>query len=925
MLRQLALALILPLSLAAQTEAPMPPAADAPVVIENDLLKVAVSPVGARLVSLVDKLRQRDEVKNLPYVGGMNEIRYGLALNLNEAADHYVLTRTTLPDGSLKIVATAAVKPTDDKPGRATVTKEYVLAPGSSYLRLALEIRNEGAEEIGLFPWVRHLINRGLKEQPEETHMTEQGAFITGRPQPGERSKNIVGDPHYFPAANWTARVVLPEEGANTMATLTRPEDMFKIYNWHRKLEDFATQELIGSPLFVAPGKTLRWEYGMVLTAPVRNIAYVAPELVIGVTPHPTWLPAGASELVLAFAPTRESAPLAVQARLVDVKQPDQVLKTFDFALTNLSPRAVSRQAIPVTLEEQHGYQLRLSFSRAGQPFFPGELTGDRTETLIPLVAGAFAKGPVVFPNRTQRDSRLRRVEPQAHAAKRVYSGEGFDAFSFPGSQRCFRPDTFVAAGEGPVQLRACAGEYESAQLVLMPKGGADVSYQVEGAALAGPQGGSVPCESVNDFLYVPVRIPSLYNALFPVGDYPEALRPVQTVTVKAPGNHPLFITYRVPEDAPPGLYRGSVILSQGAARHAIPVELTVWNIRLPKRDRRVEYACSLKGNTLAEARHADGTAYDRQEQVDAIVDMHLKYRLTPCDSGLARLLLDSTNAVFEAEMRKFVDAGATKIYLGSIPDLLKRIPEKIPLIEKYLEQKGWTDYFYVRPGFDEASSDLVPQIKAVCQAWKAISKVPIMETYYHEQRAEELFGSLDIWSRSPPVPPWLGERSAAGDRFWKVNAMPGTLEVEPWISGRKRYVGLWDIRFTGSYVWTVKAWSGVTKWGEDYWCDGGVGNLSAVLMWPHETGILSTIRLEAMRDGLEDSTMLWMLRDKVAALAGKTLSDPAQAAALAKARALCGGAPLASGIKSAADLDRLRTEAGEALSVLNTVLPANR
>lgn len=70
---------------------------------------------------------------------------------------------------------------------------------------------------------------------------------------------------------------------------------------------------------------------------------------------------------------------------------------------------------------------------------------------------------------------------------------------------------------------------------------------------------------------------------------------------------------------------------------------------------------------------------------------------------------------------------------------------------------------------------------------------------------------------------------------------------------------------------------------------------------------------------------MLWMLRDKVAALAGKTLSDPAQAAALAKARALCGGAPLASGIKSAADLDRLRTEAGEALSVLNTVLPANR
>jgi len=39
---------------------------------------------------------------------------------------------------------------------------------------------------------------------------------------------------------------------------------------------------------------------------------------------------------------------------------------------------------------------------------------------------------------------------------------------------------------------------------------------------------------------------------------------------------------------------------------------------------------------------------------------------------------------------------------------------------------------------------------------------------------------------------------------------------------------------------------------------------------------------LEAMRDGLEDNTLLWMLRDKVAALEGKTLKDPAQAAALA-------------------------------------------
>ena len=148
---------------------------------------------------------------------------------------------------------------------------------------------------------------------------------------------------------------------------------------------------------------------------------------------------------------------------------------------------------------------------------------------------------------------------------------------------------------------------------------------------------------------------------------------------------------------------------------------------------------------------------------------------------------------------------------------------------------------------------------------------------------------------------------------------MPGLLEDEPWNTGRKRYIAMWDNRFTGSYNWTVKAWSGVKKWGEDYWCDGGVGNLSAVLMWPHETGILSTIRLEAMRDGLEDNAMFWMLREKVESLAGKTPANPAHAAALTKARALCNGGPLAPQIRSVADLERIRIEAGEALSALNT------
>ena len=69
-----------------------------------------------------------------------------------------------LPDGTQKLLAVAKVQATEDKPGVATITKEYSLSPGSSCLQLALELRNDGAGEIALIPWVHNMVMRGSKE-----------------------------------------------------------------------------------------------------------------------------------------------------------------------------------------------------------------------------------------------------------------------------------------------------------------------------------------------------------------------------------------------------------------------------------------------------------------------------------------------------------------------------------------------------------------------------------------------------------------------------------------------------------------------------------------------------------------------------------------------------------------------------------------
>src|SRR6185436_6256581 len=116
---------------------------------------------------------------------------------------------------------------------------------------------------------------------------------------------------------------------------------------------------------------------------------------------------------------------------------------------------------------------------------------------------------------------------------------------------------------------------------------------------LIGPDGSRVKCESVNEELYIPTQIPSGYNARKLVGEYPEGLLPTTAVSLQGERNHPLFVTYRVPNDAKPGLYRGVVRFTAGAAKHEVPVEMNVWNVRIPLRSPYMEPATSLKNGNM--------------------------------------------------------------------------------------------------------------------------------------------------------------------------------------------------------------------------------------------------------------------------------------------------------------------------------------
>lgn len=898
-------------------------------VLENDLIKVEISESGGRILSFQDKLRGTQEAKIHPHVGGLNEIR-ARSLGVDDVRAQYALSEKDLPGGGRQVTAVLKAAPSrkgDEDPAAqaGALVKTYTLRPDSSAVDVTLTVTNPGDEEIAFFPWIRHLLLQSEAGVfPDQSFMSPYGVFSSEKPTPWERKEISHKSVHHIPADGWTSRVTSPEnKEGNTLFTVFRPQDVFRFYNWTKPKEDFATQEIIAAPLFLQPGESKSVDYVIGLAPAVEKVAFASPELVVGVSPQASWIPAGTEKLDLAFAATQKISMVEVEAKVRDLRNPDAPAQTKKISLGDLTPKKAVKAELPVTLADGGRYQLELTFTSNGKPFEPASALGVKGGAVIPLLVGDQPEPQIVFAPKTTGSDGLRKVTGRERQARKIGQGDGIEFFATSPSERVFLEDRFAATEEGPAMLRAAAGEYESLQLVAQRKDGQAVKLRVKAGALEGPDGAKIEPEQPRRFLYTHTETPSQYNALFPVGAYPEALLPSEIIEADAGHNAPVFVTYQVPENATPGLYKGVVtVVPDGGATVQIPVEFQVWNYAIPRRSPYMQFASSLKGQTVPGAVDADGKPLSKDDQLRLIEDMHLKYRLTPCDGSVAQLLLSGNREAFEARMQEFVDAGATKIYLGSIPRLLERHGEKLPETEAYLKSKGWNDYFYVRPGFDEASQDLVPQIAEVCRQWKAVSTIPIMETYYHDQQAEGLFGLLDIWSRNFPSPPWQEEREKAGDRFWKVNAFPGHLEPEPWDRGRQRYVELWDNHFTGSYVWTAKDWRKTTDFEKDPWNDHGVGNLSAVLMWPHETGILSTIRLEAMRDGLEDATALWMLRDKVKALEGISPADPAQARALQEARELCKAGPLAPKIKSAQDMDALRNQVGDLLSTLNTLQP---
>jgi len=458
----------------------------------------------------------------------------------------------------------------------------------------------------------------------------------------------------------------------------------------------------------------------------------------------------------------------------------------------------------------------------------------------------------------------------------------------------------------------AARNEHESLQFVLR----STVALTNLRARVAG-----LRTASVHFVGFVPVRAntpttPEAELVRKAPGEFPDPLLPPALEKLEGETSLPIWVTIRVPKRKWPGTCRARLVVECDQGRLEHPFTLRVTAARLP--DRRTLWVTnwfSAVGQRLKKFHGVDDFSEEHWKTLERYAEMMAAYRqnvvLTPIYNLIdfragkdGKLAFDFTK--FDRWVRLFQDAGVIGLIEGGHlggrdggwtaqhfnirirtvqdgkvvdgvghpddPRVEAFLSQFLPALEKHLERRGWLD-IYLQHLCDEP-------IKENAESYRTLAALVrkhaprlrrIDANHYHE-----LVGAIDVW-----VPqlnfydqshPFYCERQKAGEEVWTYTCL-GPRETYPnrlidYSLLKVRLLHWVNFRFgaTGYLHWGWNQWS-VNDPFADVEPPHGQGFLppgDGWIVYPSKDhGVLSSIRFEAMRDGIEDYELLRLLHQK--------------------------------------------------------------
>ena len=450
--------------------------------------------------------------------------------------------------------------------------------------------------------------------------------------------------------------------------------------------------------------------------------------------------------------------------------------------------------------------------------------------------------------------------------------------------------------------LEAARNEFENFQLVLFTGRDAVDGITVEASELRSGKGGVIPAAAFRisregSATALPVGYPTVRGA----GDYPDPLFPLTGKLSLKPGEvRPLWISLKVPMEAAPGNYIGSIRVADGSGRtETVAVKLEVYPFAIPKKHS-LKTAFSIWETSLRRRFFPDEETMDVAKftaLVDRYAMMLVEHRLTPIIFGVPALLpkrvVDTSGQSFEmqpdgscevkAEVydalnKKYLEAGAagfcTGPYLWHFMTEDHEVPAEWPAVwravNRHYAENGMAKHAFAYP-VDEPGNGLNDKVRKMTGVIRENAPdLKILVTGVNANFPSRLVDNIDCWV---PALHWTNlkrkaEEQAAGREVWQYPCSG------PWYPWPNYHLD------TDASAWRAVAWvtakekfDGILYWAtaifnpDDPFVNNANGvNGDGVLQYPAGDGSpLASIRLKVICDGMEDYEYMVLLKNAVA------------------------------------------------------------
>ncbi len=536
----------------------------------------------------------------------------------------------------------------------------------------------------------------------------------------------------------------------------------------------------------------------------------------------------------------------------------------------------------------------RISAFLEGDNFPPSEwLFAGYNQKMMRAVQRAGAGKGEISP-----EERLRKILYLSTLKSVVVSNDLATVWFSPSIEKVGKTETPPDMKLDYVPLDIARHEYEAFQLVITPT----TSFSTVRVSITDGKtkdGYTLPASQFKIFQveYVPIKELSDYYG--ELTDYPDPIVPVtDLISVKPGENIVLWVRLYVSKGQVPGLYEGDILLDFGGNKMKVPYKVKVYNYTLPL-DTSTETAYGVYPDF---SWHGPVNEEQKREIFEMYMKLCMEYRISPyAPHAFAPITWkfegDPPQAVvdfsaFDSAMEKYLNQYRFNAFnMGGLPSELNGAPRYSPeynrlfesiysQVEQHLREKRWLHkaYWY---WVDEPPQSEYAEVKKGMELLKqACPGIRRLLTCNQEPAPVPYFwGVVNLWV---PIFNMYEEKRAhwrqqLGESvWWYVCTAPrapyaNNFIDHPAINHRIRYWQVDKYNLDGDLFWSITYWR-QNPWEEAMSIgDGGQrwGNGDGRMLYPPRKEKPSepvveppipSIRLECIRDGLEDREYLLVL-----------------------------------------------------------------